>query len=498
MRARLLLALLLICTGFWLPRAHAASPCPVTTYPYTLTNGTTADANQVMANFNLALNCLNNYVAGSGANSNITSLTGLTTPVPPALGGSVLFAGGTSTGSANAQAVATTTPSGFALTAGYHVSFLAGFTNTGAVTLAVNSTTATTILNAAQGDIIAGQTYEVVYDGTGYELLARPVPATGYTWRNRLRNGDMRIAGRGASVSPTASGYTLDGWQTTISGTGRATYAQVASSRGGGLQALKVSVTTADSSPGAGDLNMLNQPIEATFLQDTLFGTATAKQLVLSGIATSSANCTCAVAMQNYAQNRSYVTTLALSAGVATPFAIIIPGDTAGTWVAGTTAGAAYIQFGLNAGTTYQTATLNAWGAGNVVSTSAATNVFSSTSNTFTVEDLQLELGPYATPFERRLYPIEVAINQRYFQGAQPFNLVGYTGGAANVIYSPVSWPTMRANPSFTFSTGPSYTNASGATIAVQSPSNGYALLTGSSAAQADALNGIYYLSSEL
>lgn len=44
-----------------------ASNCSA--YPYTLTNGTTADANQVMANFNAALNCMNNNLPGL-ANSN--------------------------------------------------------------------------------------------------------------------------------------------------------------------------------------------------------------------------------------------------------------------------------------------------------------------------------------------------------------------------------------------------------------------------------------------
>jgi hypothetical protein len=62
-----------------------ASNCPA--YPYTLTNGSTADANQVMANFNSILNCGNNNLAHNGANSDITSLSGLTTPLSKAQGG---------------------------------------------------------------------------------------------------------------------------------------------------------------------------------------------------------------------------------------------------------------------------------------------------------------------------------------------------------------------------------------------------------------------------
>lgn len=56
-------------------------------YPYTLTNGTTADANQVMSNFNSILNCGNNNLAENGANASITSLSGLTTPLSIAQGG---------------------------------------------------------------------------------------------------------------------------------------------------------------------------------------------------------------------------------------------------------------------------------------------------------------------------------------------------------------------------------------------------------------------------
>lgn len=62
-----------------------ASNC--STYPYTLVNGTTADANQVMANLNLILNCANQNLAHSGANSDITQLSGLTTPLTVGQGG---------------------------------------------------------------------------------------------------------------------------------------------------------------------------------------------------------------------------------------------------------------------------------------------------------------------------------------------------------------------------------------------------------------------------
>lgn len=59
-------------------------------YTYNLTNGTTADANQVMSNFNNVLNGVNNNAATNGVNSNITQITGLTTPLTVAQGGTGL------------------------------------------------------------------------------------------------------------------------------------------------------------------------------------------------------------------------------------------------------------------------------------------------------------------------------------------------------------------------------------------------------------------------
>lgn len=56
-------------------------------YPDILTNGAPADATQVMANFYQIQNDVNANAAHNGANSDITSLLGLTTPLAVALGG---------------------------------------------------------------------------------------------------------------------------------------------------------------------------------------------------------------------------------------------------------------------------------------------------------------------------------------------------------------------------------------------------------------------------
>lgn len=88
------------------------------------------------------------------------------------------FAGGTSTGSANAQVIASTTPSGFARTPGQVVTFTAGFSNTSSATLNVDSTGVAAInkntgsgnVPLTGGEIVAGQFISVIWTGTVYLL----------------------------------------------------------------------------------------------------------------------------------------------------------------------------------------------------------------------------------------------------------------------------------------------------------------------------------------
>lgn len=146
--------------------------------PFNLQNNTIADATQVMANYNALITCLGN-AAAAGANSDITSLLGLLTPIPPTSGGSNVFIAGTSTGSANAQVVASTTPTGFTLTNGYSVIFTAGFTNTGAMTLNVNAQGAKSVFHISPGgvealtggEVVSGQLVHAIYDGTQFQLI---------------------------------------------------------------------------------------------------------------------------------------------------------------------------------------------------------------------------------------------------------------------------------------------------------------------------------------
>lgn len=168
--------LLVILSLFAATPAAAGVSCSL---PFNLQNNTVADATQVMANYNALLSCFSN-AAASGVNSDITALTAISTPFTPTQGGTPVFVGGTSTGTANAQIVGATTPVSFSLTAGNQVTFYAGFTNTGPMTLNVAATGATNVYRRTQlgisatvgGELIAGHAVTAIYDGTEFQIVS--------------------------------------------------------------------------------------------------------------------------------------------------------------------------------------------------------------------------------------------------------------------------------------------------------------------------------------
>ena len=105
-------------------------------------------------------------------------------------------------------------------------------------------------------------------------------------FRNIIINGDMSIAQRGTSESGiTSSGYyTTDRWRTAISSLGTWTMSQDTDvpTGQGFAKSLKLDCTTADASPAAGDVIILNQYVEGQNLQYLKKGTANAQSLTCS------------------------------------------------------------------------------------------------------------------------------------------------------------------------------------------------------------------------
>jgi hypothetical protein len=174
----------LLAVALWLlaSPAFAGISCAL---PFTLVNGVTADATQVMANYNALVACLN-LAAHAGNNTDITSITGLTTPLAPAQGGSTVFVGGTGTLSGSTYTVTSTVPANYSLQKGFSVIFVANATNPGAVTLNAAGTGAINLFKQTTSgpvpmtglEIQANDIVIAVYDGTQYQV-GMPVNNTG-------------------------------------------------------------------------------------------------------------------------------------------------------------------------------------------------------------------------------------------------------------------------------------------------------------------------------
>lgn len=156
------------------------------------------------------------YDAGGGIKCWISTAAANTT-VPGAGGAhwvplttSPIFIGGASTGSANAQAV-TTDQGDFTNTAGNIITFKAGFSCTGAATLAPDSAsainlkvgTASGLRATMSGDIVSGVEYIGISDGTNIQILN----PTALSQRQQLTtNTSFFVATTGNDSNPGTSG----------------------------------------------------------------------------------------------------------------------------------------------------------------------------------------------------------------------------------------------------------------------------------------------------
>lgn len=245
-------------------------------------------------------------------------------------------------------------------------------------------------------------------------VAAMQAPAYSYL-RNKIINGGGSIDQRnnGAVLQPGGTNYTIDRWQAFVSQANKLTFQQQTTTLQPSAYYEHI-VSLSSYASLTGDTFAWRQPIEAYNLQDLGWGTANALPISISVRARASVAGNYSVAVQNYAGTRSYVTTLALTAAFQN-FQIIVPGDQGGAWVLFGNGGGLYLSFDLGSGATFQTATLNAWQAGNFLAATGAAKLVSVNGQTLDLTCIQLETGPVATPFEQRLFGVELLLAQRYF-----------------------------------------------------------------------------------
>jgi len=280
-------------------------------------------------------------------------------------------------------------------------------------------------------------------------------------------NGSMDVSQvNGTTV--VASGYVVDGFTLEISGSQVVSAAQVADAPPGYSNSIKVTVSTANASPGAGDLVDIHTSIEGYRVSRLAFGGASAQSVSIGFWTKIHRTGTYSGSIRNSGCNRSYPFSFTQNVADTWEFkTVTIPGDTTGTWL--TTNGIGLVlAVSMLAGTTYQ-GTANAWAAADYLGVTGATNGVANTSDVFQITGFIVLPGielPSATrtPFIMRPFDQEFILCQRYYEttfdygtaiGTSTVNgWVDYTFGALSTGEFRVCMPFVvgkRAAPSMSF-----------------------------------------------
>ena len=240
-------------------------------------------------------------------------------------------------------------------------------------------------------------------------------------FRNRIINGDMRIAQRGTTSFSNGSGVTanfpVDRFTIYGSQASKFTGQQNAGSvtPPSGFTNYLGCTSSSAYAVLSSDYFWLYQRIEGFNTADFSWGTAQAATVTLSFWVRSSLTGTFGGSITNSAANRSYPFTYTInSANTWEKETITIAGDTTGTWATNNTSGVE-IYFNLGAGSTFS-GTAGAWAAGQFYAPTGATSVVGTNGATFYITGVQLEKGTTATSFDYRPYGTELALCQRYYQ----------------------------------------------------------------------------------
>jgi hypothetical protein len=253
--------------------------------------------------------------------------------------------------------------------------------------------------------------------------------ASPYGLKNRIINGDMRIAQRGTSSVNTDASYPVDRFYMFKSSSGTFTSQQSSIAPAGFKTSLLCTVTSPDASPTtAGREYGITQNIEGYNVADMEFGNSNAKTITLSFWVRSSLTGTFGGSFSNNAYDRGYGFTYTInSANTWEQKSITFVADTSGTWVTDNGTGLR-VRWSFGAGSL---GTANVWGSW-INGVTGQTNLISTNGATFYITGVQLEVGSTATPFERRLYNQELANCQRYYQTYTQPTLRGVVASATS------------------------------------------------------------------
>ena len=268
--------------------------------------------------------------------------------------------------------------------------------------------------------------------------------------RNVIINGGMQISQRSSSetgLGGTAGYHTIDRFRFGMNNnSGRFTMSQDSSAPSGFNNSLKVACTTADTSIASDEQLTLQQRIEGQNLYAFAKGTSDAKPFAISFYVKGNASATYACELFDATNSRQISKLFSVTTDW-TRVEITFPADTTGAFDNNQNA-SLYFNIWLHAGSDFTGGTLNtsSWASNTNANRAAGiSSFFDSTSRTFFITGVQLEVGQNPTAFE--FEPIEriLAKCQRYF--VKYTTTSGVSGQLTNIAY----YDSSRAYGTFHF-----------------------------------------------
>jgi len=272
-------------------------------------------------------------------------------------------------------------------------------------------------------------------------LIANVNNGSSLAAKNFIINGNMSVWQRATAATAAGNGQynTVDRWMTWLNGGGAYNAEQSTGhlSDTGHENALKLSVTTADTSIAGGDYYSFVQFIEGKNAQSLQYGTSDAKPVTLSFWVRATKTGTNTIVFQKddsttYRMIKEYTINSSNTWEYKT---ITIEPDSnikaGGGAIDNDTGRGIQITWILKYGSNYE-GTADTWiTAGNYTTTNQV-NHMDSTSNTFYITGVQLEIGEKATEFEHEPYEATLRKCQRYYLKRQAGSTYSYWGSGHN------------------------------------------------------------------
>ena len=277
--------------------------------------------------------------------------------------------------------------------------------------------------------------------------------------RNIIINGAMKVAQRGTVTGMGDSNKysACDRFQITSSGTnGRLTSSQDSDAPDGFANSLKLACTTAvaDADIASGALTRIRQRIEGQDVQQLKKGTSDAEKVTLTYYAKADTAGVYIIEAQDNDNNRIVSVAHSITTSYQ-KFTHTFPADTTGA-LNNDNSTSFTISWYLHVGSDYKSGALGSAFASKSDGNSGVGqtgNVFKTTSSTFFLAGVQLEVGEQATPFEHRSFGEEEKLCRRFYQRTggtayYPWSLVAGQNSTLSRSIQPLITP-MRATPSF-------------------------------------------------